>query len=78
MTQPTHFTSGNTPDAPRSDRPDLLQALAADLREVGYTLEGVAELLGESANAALDRDQLIPALIVIGDSSSVRSSSSSN
>ena len=64
MTQPTHFTTGNTPDAPRSDHPDLLQALAADLREVGYTLEGVAELLGESANAALDRDQLIPALIV--------------
>ncbi|APX02708.1 DUF7059 domain-containing protein [Arthrobacter sp. QXT-31] len=64
MTEPTHFTTGNTPDAPRSDHPDLLQALAADLREVGYTLEGVAELLGESANAALDRDQLIPALIV--------------
>jgi methylase of polypeptide subunit release factors len=64
VTEPTHFTTGNTPDAPRSDRPDLLRALAADLREVGYTLGGVAELLGASADAALDRDQLIPALIV--------------
>ena len=63
MTEPTHFTAGNTPDAPRSDLPDLLQALASDLREVGYTLEGVAELLGESAYAALNRDQPIPALI---------------
>ncbi|MFE4836730.1 methyltransferase [Arthrobacter sp. NPDC056691] len=59
-----HFTAGNTPDAPRSDRTELLQALAADLREVGYTLEGVADLLGESAYEALNRDQLIPALIV--------------
>ena len=64
MTQPTPFTAGNTPDAPRSDLPDLLHALAADLREVGYTVDGVAELLGPSAYAALDRDQLIPALIV--------------
>jgi methylase of polypeptide subunit release factors len=63
VTEPTHFTAGNTPDAPRSDLPDLLQSLASDLREVGYTLEGVAELLGESAYAALNRDQLIPALI---------------
>ncbi|MFC9350269.1 methyltransferase [Arthrobacter sp. NPDC057013] len=63
MTEPTHFTAGNTPDAPRSDLPDLLQALAADLREAGYTLEGVADLLGEPAYAALNRDQLIPALI---------------
>jgi len=63
VTEPTHFTAGNTPDAPRSDLPGLLQALASDLREVGYTLEGVAELLGESAYAALNRDQPIPALI---------------
>jgi len=63
VTEPTHFTAGNTPDAPRSDLPDLLKALAADLREVGYTLTGVADMLGESAYAALNRDQLIPALI---------------
>jgi methylase of polypeptide subunit release factors len=63
VTEPTPFTAGNTPDAPRSDLPDLLQALASDLRGVGYTLEGVADLLGDSAYAALNRDQLIPALI---------------
>ncbi|MEE2522254.1 methyltransferase [Pseudarthrobacter sp. J75] len=64
MTSSTLFTTGNTADAPRSDLPHLLTALAADLRSVGYTLDGVAELLGESASAALDRDQLIPALLV--------------
>lgn len=64
MTESTHFTAGNTPDAPRSDLPDLLSALAADLRDVGYTVDGVADLLGASAYSALSRDQLIPALIV--------------
>lgn len=64
MTHSTLFTAGNTPDAPRSDLPDLLHTLAADLREVGYSVDGVAELLGPSASAALGRDQLIPALIV--------------
>ena len=63
MTLSTLFTAGNTPDAPRSDLPDLLQALAADLRRIGYTVDGVAELLGPAAHAALARDQLIPALI---------------
>ena len=63
MTPSTLFTAGNTPDAPRSDLPDLLQALAADLRRIGYTVDGVAELLGPAAHAALARDQLIPALI---------------
>ena len=59
-----HFTAGNTSDAPRSDLPELLSVLAKDLRSVGYTVDGVAGLLGDSANAALGRDQLIPALIV--------------
>lgn len=63
MTDSTHFTNGNTP---RSDLPELLQALAADLRTIGYTVDGVAELLGEAAHSALSRDQLIPALIVTG------------
>jgi len=63
VTPSTLFTAGNTPDAPRSDLPDLLQALAADLRRIGYTVDGVAELLGPAAHAALARDQLIPALI---------------
>ena len=64
MTPSTHFTAGNTPDAPRSDLPDLLDALAADLCGIGYTVDGVAELLGEAAHSALGRDQLVPALIV--------------
>jgi methylase of polypeptide subunit release factors len=59
----THFTAGNTFDAPRSDRPELLAALATDLRGIGYTVDGVAALLGASAYSALSRDQLIPALI---------------
>lgn len=59
-----HFTAGNISDAPRSDLPELLSALATDLRRVGYTVDGVAALLGESADAALSRDQLIPSLIV--------------
>ncbi|MDQ0755223.1 methyltransferase [Arthrobacter sp. B3I4] len=63
MTPSTHFTAGNTPDAPRSDLPELLAALAADLRRISYTVDGVAGLLGEAAHAALARDQLIPALI---------------
>ncbi|WP_426979221.1 DUF7059 domain-containing protein [Pseudarthrobacter sp. O4] len=64
MTDSTHFTAGNTPDAPRSDLPGLLGALASDLRTIGYTVDGVADLLGEAAHSALSRDQLIPALIV--------------
>lgn len=60
---PFEFTAGNTPDAPRSDLPGLLAALAEDLRRVGYTLDGVARLLGPSASAALNRDQVIPALL---------------
>lgn len=63
MTPSTHFTAGNTPDAPRSDLPGLLAALAADLRTIGYTVDGVAALLGPAAHTALGRDQLIPALI---------------
>lgn len=59
------FTAGNTPDAPRSDRPDLLHALAADLRRLDYTLDGVARLLGPSASAALNRDQVIPAALAV-------------
>ncbi|OFI37213.1 SAM-dependent methyltransferase [Arthrobacter sp. SW1] len=59
----THFTSGNTPDAPRSDLPDLLTALAGDLRAVDFTLDGVGGLLGTAAHDALGRDQLVPALL---------------
>lgn len=64
MTPSTHFTAGNTPDAPRSDLPGLLDSLARDLRGIGYTVDGVAGLLGPAAHSALARDQLVPALIV--------------
>jgi methylase of polypeptide subunit release factors len=57
------FTAGNIPDAPRSDLPELLPALAADLRRLDYTPDGVARLLGPAASAALNRDQTIPALL---------------
>ncbi len=59
----THFTAGNTPDAPRSDLPELLASLAGDLRAADFTLDGVAELLGAAAHDALGRDQLVPALL---------------
>ncbi|ADX74388.1 methyltransferase family protein [Pseudarthrobacter phenanthrenivorans Sphe3] len=62
-TSPFEFTAGNTPDAPRSDLPELLTALAADLRRLDYTPDGVARFLGPGASAALDRDQTIPALL---------------
>lgn len=62
---PYEFTAGNTPDAPRSDLPELLTALAADLRGVDYTPDGVARLLGAAASAALNRDQIIPALLAV-------------
>ncbi|WP_224047504.1 methyltransferase [Arthrobacter sp. NicSoilB4] len=63
MTPSTQFTAGNTPDAPRSDLPRLLASLATDLRGIGYTVDGVAGLLGPAAHGALSRDQLVPALI---------------
>ncbi len=56
------------PDAPRSDNPDLLAALAADLLALDYTVDGVAELLGEEAHQALGRDQTVPAVLVLRES----------
>lgn len=56
------------PDAPRSDNPDLLAALAADLLALDYTVDGVAELLGEEAHQALGRDQTVPAALVLRES----------
>jgi hypothetical protein len=67
VTPSTHFTAGNTPDAPRSDLPGLLGALAADLNAIGYSVDGVAGLLGAAAHSALARDQLIPALVVTAE-----------
>ena len=50
-------------DAPAADRPEPLRALAADLAAARFTVDGVAELLGPSAHAALGRDQIVPALM---------------
>ena len=40
----------------------LVEALRGDLAEGGYTVDGVAELLGPVASAALHREQAVPAL----------------
>ena len=53
------------PDAPRSDNLELLATLAADLTAINYTVDGVAELLGDDANQALARDQTVPAMLVL-------------
>ncbi|GAA3674758.1 methyltransferase [Arthrobacter ginkgonis] len=53
------------PDAPQSHDQALLDALAADLHAAGYTHDGVSGLLGEETHAALNRDQLVPALLVV-------------
>ena len=47
--------------------PHVLDALGADLRAAGYTVDGVAELLGPAANAALGRGLWWPALRATGD-----------
>ncbi|MET4059793.1 methylase of polypeptide subunit release factors [Arthrobacter sp. UYP6] len=51
------------PDAPQSSDLPLLQALATDLAAAHYSVDGVADFLGESAAAALGRDQLVPAIL---------------
>lgn len=53
------------PDAPRSDNLTTLATLAADLAAVNYTVDGVAELLGDVANQALARDQMVPAALAL-------------
>ncbi|WP_323959285.1 DUF7059 domain-containing protein [Arthrobacter sp. JZ12] len=57
----TNFAA--VPGAPRSDDQDLLDRLAADLRDINYTVDGVADLVGPDAYAALERDQPVPALL---------------
>lgn len=47
--------------------PELVDALGADLRSAGYTTDGVAELLGPDANAAMGRGVWWPALRATGD-----------
>jgi SAM-dependent methyltransferase len=48
-------------DTPRPDR-GLLDALRRDLAGAGYTVDGVEDLLGPVASAALHREEPVPAL----------------
>lgn len=49
------------PDAPRSDDPELIARLHDDLVAVGFTVDGVTDLVGEQAMSAWSRDQAVPA-----------------
>jgi methylase of polypeptide subunit release factors len=51
----------DAPDAPRTPTPAEAAALRADLEAAGYTVDGVEELLGPVAAAALSREQALPA-----------------
>lgn len=59
-------------DAPRSTDQGLLDALAADLRAAGFGHDAISALLGPEANAALHRDQLVPALLVLREAYSAQ------
>ncbi|MBG6189409.1 hypothetical protein IWX64_000329 [Arthrobacter sp. CAN_A212] len=59
---PPDFTA-DVPDAPASNDQALLRQLAADLLALNYTVDGVADLVGIEAWQALEKDQLIPALL---------------
>lgn len=53
------------PDTPQSHDQGLLDALADDLGEAPYLHDQVTALVGEPAHAALNRDQVVPALVVV-------------
>ncbi|WP_150461519.1 DUF7059 domain-containing protein [Nesterenkonia ebinurensis] len=48
------------PGPPNSQNLGLIASLREDLAEAGFTNDGVAELLGLEAVAALDREQIVP------------------
>ena len=50
-----------TASPPPRPLPDLLLSLRADLEAAGFTVDGIAEALGPVANAALGREQMLPA-----------------
>ncbi|WP_432561551.1 DUF7059 domain-containing protein [Kineococcus sp. SYSU DK003] len=52
-----------------SDPRELLAGLREDLRAANYTVDGVGELVGDVASAALDREQPLPALRATAGSS---------
>ncbi|MFC3300338.1 methyltransferase [Arthrobacter agilis] len=59
----TAVFEADVPSAPASGEPALLEALAGDLAELAYTVDGVEALLGAAAYAALGRGHLAPALL---------------
>lgn len=67
MTHPARLA----PPPPVLDR-ELLRRLRADLATAGYTLDGIGELLGPVAAAALHREQPVPARQVVGRDGSPR------
>lgn len=60
------MTSGGTGQAvPGDPDPRLVSALRDDLSAAGYTADGVQRALGPVAAGALDREQLLPARLVL-------------
>lgn len=63
----TPLSHAPSPRPPQSDDPELIAGLQQDFVEAGFTNDGVAELLGEEAVAALDREQVVPGQLRILD-----------
>ena len=61
---PAHPGAPDGPGAPRAADPAALDDLRADLAAAGYTVDGVEDLLGPVAAAALHREEPVPALRV--------------
>ena len=55
----------SSPRPPQTDDPALITRLRQDLVQAGFTNDGVAELLGTEAVAALDREQVVPGQLQI-------------
>ncbi len=57
------------PNAPASSDLALVEQLATELTELGFTMKGIAALVGEAATAALERDEIMPALVATATAS---------
>lgn len=62
--EPAHRPAHDHAAAPAGEGP-AIDALRGDLERAAFTVEGVGELLGEMAAAALHREQAIPARRVV-------------
>lgn len=60
--QPTGPSPTPSPPPPSASSPDLLARLREDLWGAAYTVEGMAQVLGPVASAALHREQPLPAV----------------